>query len=71
MSQNPRGKVASVEIDVNKLRDYMAEELFGAAFCCDLPGALIDLPDVETMDPHALCQKAERMGIDSRKFEVR
>lgn len=60
-----------MEIDVSKLRDYMAEELLGAAFCCDLPGALVDLPDVETMDPYELCRKAERMGVDLRKFEVR
>lgn len=56
---------------MNKLRDYMAEELLGAAFCCDLPGALVDLPDAETMDPYELCRKAERMGVDLRKFEVR
>jgi hypothetical protein len=35
------------------------------------PAALLDLSDIERMGGEELCRKAESMGIDLRKFELR
>ena len=57
-------------IDVEKLRDYLIDYC-GTAMFGGFPAALIDLSDIERMDGYQLCKKAESLGIDLRKFEVR
>ena len=57
-------------IDVDKLRDYM-EDYCGTAMFSRFPTALLDLSDIEKMTGYELCEKAESMGIDLRKFEVK
>ena len=56
-------------IDVGKLREYM-EDRCGTAIFGGFPPALLDLADIERMDGRELCEKAEEMGIDLRRFEV-
>lgn len=56
-------------IDVDALRDYL-EEYCGTAMFNGFPAAIIDLSDIELMEPVELCEKAEEMGIDLRKFAV-
>ena len=57
-------------IDVDALRDYM-KDYCGSAMLSGFPAAILDLSDVECMSGVKLCRKAESMGIDLRKFEVR
>ena len=57
-------------IDVDKLRDYLADYTGTAAFG-GFPAALLDTMDIEDMDGFELCHKAEDMGIDLHDFEVR
>ena len=57
-------------IYVEKLRDYLIDYC-GTAMFGGFPAALIDLSDIERMDGYQLCKKAESLGIDLRKFEVR
>jgi hypothetical protein len=35
------------------------------------PAAILDLSDVDRMSGKELCQEAEKLGIDLRKFEAR
>lgn len=57
-------------IDVEKLREYLID-CCGAAMFSGFPAALIDLSDIERMDGYQLCKKAESLGVDLRKFEIR
>ena len=57
-------------IDVEKLRDYLIDYC-GTAMFGGFPAALIDLSDIERMDGYQLCKKAESLGKDFRKIEVR
>lgn len=56
-------------IDVDALREYM-EDYCGTAMFGGFPAAVLDLAQVESMDGYELCQKAESMGIDPRRFQV-
>ncbi len=58
-----------MEIDVDELRDYMVDYCGTAAFS-DSPAAILDVADIERMDSHELCEKAEDLGINLGKFEV-
>lgn len=58
-----------MEIDVDKLRDYLID-CCGTAVLGGFPVAIADLGDIEQMDPHDLCETAESMGIDLRQFEA-
>lgn len=57
------------QIDVDALRDHMAD-LCGTAAFSGFPAALIDLAEIERMSDWSLCQKAESLGVDLREFEV-
>ncbi len=57
-------------IDVDKLRQYLLDYC-GTAMMSGFPAALLDVADVESMDPRKLCKKAEDMGLDLSKFVVR
>lgn len=58
-----------MEIDVDKLRDYLID-CCGTAVLGGFPAAIADLEDIEQMDPHDLCETAESMGIDLRQFKA-
>lgn len=58
-----------MEIDVDELRDYMIDYCGCAAFSGS-PAAILDVVDIERMDGYELCEKAEDLGINLRKFEV-
>ena len=58
-----------MEIDVDELRDYMVDYCGTAAFS-DSPAAILEVVDIERMDGYELCEKAEDLGINLRKFEV-
>lgn len=56
-------------IDVDALREYM-EDYCGTAMFNGFPAALLDLADIDSMDGHQLCQKAEELGIDLERFTL-
>jgi len=56
-------------IDVDELRDYL-EDYCGTAMFNGFSPALLDLADIERISDEVLCEKAEEMGIDLRRFEV-
>ncbi|WP_248922861.1 hypothetical protein [Olsenella intestinalis] len=56
-------------IDVDALREYL-EDYVGTAAFNGFPAAVLDLSDIEHMDGYELCQKAEELGVDLRRFEV-
>lgn len=56
-------------IDVDALRDCM-EDYCGTAMFSGFPAAVVDLADVERADGQELCEMAERMGVDLRRFVV-
>lgn len=58
------------KIDVDALRDYL-KDYCGTAMFSGFPAALLDLSDIERMSGVELCRKAESMGIDLHRFEVR
>ena len=56
-------------IDVEALREHMKDRC-GTAMFSGFPAAFLDLSDIEGMDGHELCRKAESMGIDLSRFEM-
>lgn len=58
------------KIDVDELRDYM-RDYCGTAMFSGFPAALLDIAEIDRMNGQELCKKAESMGVDLRKFEVR
>lgn len=54
-------------IDTDELRDYLKDYAGTAAFN-GFPAAILDLADIECMDPRELCKKAEDIGIDLGRF---
>ena len=57
-------------IDVDELRNYMKNYCGTAAFS-GFPAAILDVIDVGRMNARELCEKAESMGVDLRRFEIR
>lgn len=60
----------SIRVDIDALRDYLLDYC-GSAIFSGFPAAVLDVIDIEQVDSYELCQIAERLGIDLRKFEVR
>ena len=58
-----------ITVNVGALRDYL-EDYCGCAAFSGFPAAIMDVADIERMGGHELCEKAERMGIDLRRFVV-
>ena len=56
-------------IDVDALRDYLMDYCGTAAFS-GFPAAMLDVMDIERMDGHELCRKAEELGVDLARFAV-
>lgn len=57
------------QIDIDALKHHV-EDYIGTAMFNGLPAALLDLSDISNMSGYELCQKAEDLGIDLRRFEV-
>ena len=57
-------------IDVDALRSNL-EEYVGTAVFSGFSGAFLDLSDIQSMSGYELCKKAEELGIDLRRFEVK
>lgn len=64
-----KGETLLATIDVDALRDYL-RDYYGTAMMGGFPAAVLDLADVDSLDGYALCQLAEREGVDLRRFEV-
>lgn len=58
-----------MRIDIDKLRAYLLD-YYGTAAFGGFPFAMVDVCEIEGMDGHELCKKAEQMGVDPRKFEA-
>lgn len=57
-------------IDVDALRRHL-EDYYGTALFNGFPAAIMDLADLSRMSGRELCQLAESLGVDLRRFEVR
>ena len=57
-------------IDVDALRSYL-EDYVGTAMFSGFPAAFLDLSDIDRMSGYELCRKAEELGVDLRRFEIR
>jgi hypothetical protein len=64
------GRLVMATIDVDELRRHM-QDYAGTAMFNGFPAAILDLSDVDRMSGKELCQEAEKLGIDLRKFEAR
>lgn len=64
-----KGRHTEVNIDVDALRAYL-QDYYGTAMMGGFPAAVLDLSDVESMDAYELCEKAEELGVDLRRFAI-
>ncbi len=60
----------SMTIDIEKLREDLKQECYGAFFVGGFGGALIESFDVESASPQKLIEMAEDKGIDLKKYET-
>lgn len=58
-----------VQIDVDALRSYMLDYC-GTAMFAGWSAAIADVAEIESLGAYELCQKAEELGVDLRKFEA-
>ena len=59
-----------IQVDVERLREYMLDEYGSAAFS-GFSAAAMDAWEIERMSGFELCRKAEEMGVDLRRFQSR
>ena len=57
-------------IDIDKLREDLMKESYGAYFGGGYGGALMESFNIESASPQKLIEIAERKGIDLRKYAV-
>ena len=60
----------TITIDVDRLRDDMRNESYGAYFGGGFGGALIEAFDVERASDEKLVEMAIQQGIDIRKYRA-
>ena len=60
----------SITIDVDKLREDMRNDSYGAYFGGGFGGALIEAFDVERASDEKLVEMAVRQGINLHKYQV-
>ncbi|MBR0405261.1 MAG: hypothetical protein IJI68_08695 [Eggerthellaceae bacterium] len=58
-----------IQVDVERLREHLLDE-YGSAVFSGFPAAVLDAWEIEDMDGYELCRKAEKLGIDLRKFQA-
>ena len=59
-----------ITIDIDKLRQYMLDDSYGAFFVGDFGGALAEAADIENASDEEVVEMAKRPGIDLKRFEV-
>ena len=57
-------------IDIEKLREDLKQECYGAFFGGGFGGALMESFDVEKASPEKLVEMAKENGLDLRKYEI-
>ena len=57
-------------IDIEKLREDLKQECYGAFFGGGFGGALMESFDVEKASPEKLVKMAQENGLDLRKYEI-
>lgn len=57
-----------IRVDADRLRDYLKDE-YGTAAFNGSPAAIVDAWDADRMSGYELCEKAERMDVDLRRFQ--
>lgn len=57
-------------IDIEKLREDLKQECYGAYFGGGFGGAMMESFNIESASPQKLIEIAERKGIDLRKYAV-
>ena len=57
-------------IDIEKLREDLKQECYGAYFGGGFGGAMMESVNIESASPQKLIEIAERKGIDLRKYAV-
>lgn len=60
----------SIIIDIDRLRNDMREECFGAYFGGGFGAALIESFDVDRATPEQLVEMAQHQGINLRSYQV-
>lgn len=58
-----------IKVDVDALREYLLDYC-GTATFSGFPVVVLDVVNIEQADGYELCQIAERLGIDLRRFEA-
>ena len=61
--------MTDVIVDIEALRAYMIDYV-GTAMMNGFPAAILDLSEIECMNPCELIKKAEELGIDPSRFSV-
>ena len=57
-------------IDIDKLREDLKNECYGAYFGGGFGGALMESFNIESAPPQKLIEIAEKKGVDLRKYAV-
>ena len=57
-----------IRVDADRLRDHLKDE-YGIAAFNGSPAAIVDAWDVDRMSGYELCEKAEAVGVDLRRFQ--
>lgn len=60
----------TITIDIDKLRNDMRDECFGAYFGGGFGAALIESFDVDKATPEELVEMAQNQGIDLRMYQL-
>lgn len=60
-----------MSIDIEKLRETLKQECYGAFFGGGFGGALMESFDLEKASPEELVEIAERKDIDLSEYEIR
>ena len=59
-----------MSIDIEKLRETLKQDCYGAFFGGGFGGALVESFDLKRASPEELVEIAERKGIDLSKYEI-
>ena len=59
------------EIDIDKIRNDMRDECFGAYFDGGFGAALIESFDVDKATPEKIVEMAQNKGIDLRLYQLK
>lgn len=60
----------TITIDVDRLRDDLKNECYGAFFGGGFGGALMESFDVDRADPEELVEMAQRNGVNLWDYQV-